>query len=64
MEFMVIKICTAKAVGSAWFCVGLCLATQKHYFILNNLICFSRYIEHLRKVLRVIIQKNGDCSDH
>jgi hypothetical protein len=21
---------TAKAVGSAWFCVGLCLATQRH----------------------------------
>jgi hypothetical protein len=23
-----------------------------------------RYIEHLRKVLRVTIQKNGDSSDH
>jgi hypothetical protein len=23
-----------------------------------------RYIEHLRKVLRVIIQINGDWSDH
>jgi len=21
---------TAKAGGSAWFCVGLCLATQRH----------------------------------
>ncbi len=35
---------TAKAVGSAWFCVGLCLATQRHKngTQVINLIIFNK----------------------